>query len=541
MAHLYSPKYLQNLCVREGGTCAGPGSNSLYDIPNDMLAIKTQEDPDFYKIVKYNFHKAVYYLADSLEESMCQATESLNHEERCKRIHALLQRIASCEAIIHVTFPIKLNNGDFVMVDGYRVHHLSHKLPMKGGIRYSLDVEEDEIKALAALMSFKCSVLRIPFGGAKGGVKINPKIFTDREIEKITRRYALELIKKNYVGPAIDVPAPDVNTDARVMAWFMDTYVKTLGQVDIDSSSVVTGKPILLGGIMGRRTATGRGVWNAAAKIMSDEEFMKTTNSLPGIKGKTFIVQGFGNVGFHSARYFEKGGAKLIGIMEYDISLHNKNGISVKDVANYLKEHKTLKGFPNAKEYTPKENLMFEECDIFIPCAVEKVITKSNADKIKAKVIVEGANGPTTPAADEILHQKKILIIPDIYANAGGVLVSYFEWLKNINHVSWGRLQFGYDRENTEMLFDSIAHSLKTGLGKEIMVGPSPKYRQRLIEASEKHIIQSSLQSSMNEAGDQLLKFAKRYNLGTDLRTAAYMYAVTRIFITLEQSGLHYF
>ncbi|CAB0004570.1 unnamed protein product [Nesidiocoris tenuis] len=493
-------------------------------------------------MVGYNFHRAVGAIGENFEDETRKKWFRLDHKERCRRISTIVKMIDTCPAVVHLQFPVKMDDGNYEIIQGYRAHHCGHRVPYKGGIRFSTHINQNEVMALAALMSYKCACCDIPFGGAKGGVSIDPKAYSERELEKITRRYSYELIKKHVIGPAIDVPAPDVNTDPRVMAWVMDTYLRTTGVNDIDNVAIVTGKPIILGGILGREDATGQGVAYAAQTILEDEAFVQQIDGLkPGMIGKTVIIQGFGNVGASSAKYFCQLGAKIIGVQEYNVSYYDPNGLKVDEMIEYQTEHKTLKGYQGAKEFQPFHDLIFENCDILVPAAVEKIIKKSNADRIKAKVIAEGANGPITPAADVLLLSKKILIIPDIYANAGGVTVSFFEWLKGINHVSWGRLQFGYEKENTKMLFESMNESLKDALGKAIDMQPSSSFARRLKEASERDIVSSSLNESVREIGNELIAAAKKYRLGTDLRTAAFVNAIMKIFKTIDESGLNYF
>ncbi len=441
----------------------------------------------------------------------------------------LLERIRHCNSVYKVTFPVEVD-GEIHNIEGIRVQHSMHKLPTKGGIRYSMEVSEDEVKALATLMTFKCAVVNVPFGGAKGGVSINPHNSSDQMLEKVTRRFATELIKKNLIGPAVDVPAPDYGTGGREMGWIADTYM-TFKFGDTNAQGCVTGKPVGIGGIRGRTEATGLGVFFGLREFFKFEEDTKKLGLSPGLRGKTVIVQGFGNVGYHSAKFLAEEGAKIIGIAEYDGGIYDENGLNIEAVDKHRKATKSITGFPGATDIADSKSMLTMPCDILVPAALENQITEANASEIKAKIVAEAANGPVTMRAEEILLEKGVTIIPDLYLNAGGVTVSYFEWLKNLQNVRFGRM----GKRADEQSFDRIIGSVEELTGKTL----DADVRANITHGSdEAEIVRSGLEDTMIEAYHEIRDaLIAKPELG-DLRTAAFYVSIKKIALSYEMLGI---
>ncbi len=440
----------------------------------------------------------------------------------------ILEQIKACNSIYQMKFPVRI--GDKIeVIEAYRVQHSHHKLPCKGGIRYSMDVNQDEVMALAALMTYKCAIVNVPFGGGKGGIKINPKNYSTFELEKITRRYASELVKKNFIGPGIDVPAPDYGTGAREMSWIVDTYA-SLKPGEVDAMGCVTGKPIAQGGVRGRTEATGLGVFYGLRELCNVKEDMDRLGLTTGVQDKKVIVQGLGNVGYHAAKFFFEGGSKIVGLAEYEGGIYNANGLDLEAVVAHRKATGSILGFPGATDFKNGFDVIEQECDILIPAALENVINADNADRIKAKIIGEGANGPLTPEADEILLAKGVIIVPDMYLNAGGVTVSYFEWLKNLSHVRYGRMEKRFsENQNTNIL------STVEGLtGKKV----SDVERKQIMHGpDEVDLVYSGLEDTMIGSFHEIRDTMRELNMN-DMRTAAFIVAINKVGVAYEELGI---
>jgi len=436
----------------------------------------------------------------------------------------LLEQIKICNSVYHFKFPLRLDDDKYEVIDAWRVEHSHHMLPVKGGIRFSSMVNEDEVMALAALMTYKCAVVNVPFGGGKGGVKVDPWKYRTNELERITRRYTVELIKKNFIGPGIDVPAPDYGTGPREMAWIADTYMtfNFSNSNQTDSLACVTGKPIAQQGIGGRKEATGRGVFFAIREACKVKEDMKELGLKQGLQGKTVIIQGLGNVGYHAAKFIQEGGGNIIGLIEREGGIYDPNGIDVEEAFKHRKDSGSLLGFKKTKGYKNGNDILELECDILVPAALENQITKLNADKIKAKIICEAANGPVTAEAEEILLKKNILILADMYANAGGVTVSYFEWLKNLSHVAFGRMEKRYDEFSHGNFVDIIEKLTKSTL--------TSQQKDMVIKgASEVDLVNSGLEDTMITAYHQIRETWKSNPKIDSFRTAAFVVAIEKI------------
>lgn len=447
----------------------------------------------------------------------------------------LEEKIRVCNATYTVRFGVRLR-GQIQTFTGYRSVHSEHMEPVKGGIRYATGVNQDEVEALAALMTYKCALVEAPFGGSKGGLCIDPREYDENELELITRRFAYELAKRDLIHPSQNVPAPDMGTGEREMAWIADQYAR-MNTTDINARACVTGKPINAGGIQGRTEATGRGVQYALREFFRHPEDIKIAGLSGTLEGKRVIVQGLGNVGYHAAKFLaEEDGCLITGIIERDGALHNPDGLDVEAVRAWLTKHGGISGFPDATHHGDGGAVLEEECDILVPAALEGVINLSNADRIKAPLIIEAANGPVTAGADEVLRKKGTVIIPDMYANAGGVTVSYFEWVKNLSHIRFGRMQRRQEEARHQLLIDELERlSAEKGPNWEL----SPNFKtQYLRGAGELELVRSGLDDTMRFAYQSMREVWHDRADITDLRTAAYLVSIGKVATSYRAKGL---
>jgi len=442
----------------------------------------------------------------------------------------LLKQIKACNAVYRIEFPVRIGNK-YEIFHAWRAEHSQHKKPVKGGIRYSEFVTQDEVMALAALMTYKCAIVNVPFGGAKGGVKLNPKNYTVEQLERITRRYTAELINKGFIGPGTDVPAPDYGTGEREMAWMADTF-DAFHPGQIDNLACVTGKPVSQGGIRGRREATGRGIAYGLRETCKHPDEMKRLKLSPGLAGKTVILQGLGNVGYHAGHILqEEDGCTIIGIAEFEGGIYREKGLDVKAVFEHRKKTGSILNFPGAKNFTDSREVLEMPCDILLLAALENQITIENAARIKCKILAEGANGPTTNDAEEVLLKKGILILPDIYLNAGGVTVSYFEWLKNLSHVRFGRME----KRREEKSVNEMLAVIEQLTGKEV---PASVRKKLTFGPNEIDLVNSGLEETMSEAFHEIYEARQTVKGVNDLRTAAYVVAIRKVATSYTELGI---
>lgn len=463
--------------------------------------MKKKSNLSFFENVQKNFDKAASHLSYP---------------------KGIIAQIRECNAVYQMRFPVKIGNK-IEVIEAYRVQHSHHRLPTKGGIRFSSHVNQDEVMALAALMTYKCAIVDVPFGGAKGGVKISPREYSADALEKITRRYTVELIRKNFIGPSNDVPAPDYGTGEREMAWILDTYTTFKNGGEIDAAGCVTGKPVNQNGIQGRTEATGRGVFYGLRELCDDKAMMKELGLDVGIAGKTMVIQGLGNVGSYAGMISQQeGDVKIIAVSELEGTLYDPNGIDLEKLLKHRKKTGSIAKFGNGKMLKVREDWVGIECDILVPAALESQIHAGNAKQVKAKIVAEAANGPVTSEAEEILLKKGVCILPDMYLNAGGVTVSYFEWLKNLSHMRFGRMEKRFN-QNT---YNKLVTSVENLTGKTI---PARDKAMLIRGADEIDLVRSGLEETMINSYHQFIDIYKRRKTVTDLRSAAFVCALNKV------------
>jgi glutamate dehydrogenase (NAD(P)+) len=468
-----------------------------------------QESRNLYEIVQRQFEKAA---------------ATMRHPEY------LLRQIRTCDNIYEFHFPVRVGRRLQVFT-GWRAEHSHHRKPLKGGIRYNADVDGDEVKALAALMTYKCALVNVPFGGSKGAVRVNPYTTPADVLQRITRRYTAELCWKGFIGPGINVPAPDMGTGEREMAWIADTY-DGLHQGEIDNFACVTGKPTSQGGIAGRTEATGRGTVYGVREALSYADDIRQIGLSPGLEGKRIVIQGYGNVGSHAARIFAaEEGATITAIGEWNGWIHDPKGIDIERLDAWRAENGSILGFPDAETHEDPPKVLEVECDILVPAALQNQITLENVDRLRCKVVAEAANGPTTPAAEERLNAGGILVLPDIYLNAGGVTVSYFEWTKNIGHMRFGRMGKRLEAAKESRMIAAIERVTGDALGSS---------DRRLFGhgADEIDIVRSGLEGAMVDAYREIRAVHRRKRQIKNLRTAAYVVAIDKVAATYENLGI---
>lgn len=466
---------------------------------------------------------------DSVDDMFTQAARLMDLAP------GLEEKIRVCNSTYVVRFGVRLR-GQIHTFTGYRSVHSEHHEPVKGGIRYALNVDQDEVEALAALMTFKCALVDLPFGGAKGGLTIDPRAWDEAELEQITRRFTYELSRRRLISPAQNVPAPDMGTGEREMAWMADAY-KRLHPEDINARACVTGKPLQLGGIAGRVEATGRGVQYALREVFRTPSVMAKAGLSGALDGQRIVVQGLGNVGFHAAQFLStEDGARIIAVAERDGAVMNPDGLNIADLQAHLRTTGGVEGFPGASFDPDGAKALELDCDVLIPAAMEGVIHKGNAAGVRAKLIIEAANGPITAEADSLLRDRGVVIVPDLYANAGGVTVSYFEWVKNLSHISFGRIERRQEEDRHRLLVEELQRlSADQGLGWTLSEG----FKQRYLKgADELELVRSGLDDTMRGAFQQMVTVADNDSRVPDLRTAGYMVAIGRIAASYRALGL---
>ena len=447
----------------------------------------------------------------------------------------LAEKIRVCNATYTVRFGVRLR-GEMTTFTGYRAVHSEHMEPVKGGIRYALGVNQDEVEALAALMTYKCALVDAPYGGSKGGLRIDPLAYDEHELEQITRRFAYELIKRDLIHPSQNVPAPDMGTGEREMAWIADQYQR-MHTTDINARACVTGKPVSGGGIEGRTEATGRGVQYALQEFFRHSEDLAAAGLSGDLESKAIIVQGLGNVGYHAAKFLtEEDGARITGVIERDGAVQNRDGLDIEALKAWVAVHGGVKEFEGGSYTSDGASVLEAECDILIPAALEGVINRDNANRVQARLIVEAANGPVTAGADAILREQGVVIIPDMYANAGGVTVSYFEWVKNLSHIRFGRMERRREEQRNQLIVNELERLSKSS---NVNWQLTPNFKEKYLKgASELELVRSGLDDTMRGAYNDMAEVWRRRADVPDLRTAAYLVSIRKVAASYKNKGL---
>jgi glutamate dehydrogenase (NAD(P)+) len=440
----------------------------------------------------------------------------------------IIESIRVCHHMYSMQFPVRIK-GKVQMFHAFRAQHSQHRLPTKGGIRFAPQVDLEEVAALAAIMTLKCAIADLPFGGAKGGIALNPRDYDVEDLERITRRYTAELVRKEFIGPGIDVPAPDLGTGEREMAWIADTY-NMMHPSELNNMACVTGKPVTQGGIRGRREATGRGAVYVLQEFFRHPDLVRAAGLQGGLADKRIVVQGLGNVGSHFARLAQEAGAVIVGIGESDGTISAPDGIDINDVLQWREHSGSIRNCPEARTLDRSADCLELDCDILVPAALENQITVDNAAHLKAPLIAEAANSPTTSEADAILRQRGTVIIPDIFANAGGVTVSYFEWVKNLSHMRFGRMAkrvgIQTQRRMIQGIEDLTGQPFPAALRAEVLQG-----------IDELELVNSGLEETMIQGFQFILETMHQQNI-EDLRTAAFVCGLQKVVTAYEQLGI---
>lgn len=443
----------------------------------------------------------------------------------------LLQQIKACNAVFHVSFPLRRDDGTIEVVHGWRAHHSQHRLPVKGGIRLAAHANEDEVTALAALMTYKCALVDIPFGGAKGAIKVDKARYSEGELERIVRRYTYELVQRNCIGPGVDVPGPDMGVGPREVAWIADTYMALKAGAEISAAGCITGKPLALGGVRGRLEATGRGVYFGIREAVAQADDMQRLGLTTGLEGKSVVVQGLGNVGYFAAKYLSEDGVRIVGIVEREGSIFDSRGLNVDQAYQHRMSGGSLLDLDAEIKLSGTDGIGGLEwpCDILLPAAVENVLNADNAPRIQARMVAEGANGPTTAEGGRILNERGIVQLPDLFLNSGGVTVSYFEWLKNLSHVRFGRMEQRFEASSNARLLRAVEELTGSNFNPRV-------FEQVAVGASELDIVNSGLEDTMVTAFHQMRDLARRKD--ADYRSAALATAVQKVANSYLERGI---